>query len=72
MSLYSSRHHTEMHGFVEGSVVVDRYDDLTPYMERQTYTVVSIGGLYKDDHVQLDSKKTPWMIAGHYISAHSG
>ena len=56
-----SRHHTEMHGFIEGSRVVERDD-----YRKTERVVVSVGGYYKDDHIQLDSKNSPWMIAGHY------
>lgn len=57
----NSRHHTEMHCFSEGATVVE-WDD--PHKTERV--VVSVSGQYKDDHIQLDSKNTPWMIAGNY------
>lgn len=59
-----NKHHTDMHGFIEGTKVVE-WDD--PH--KREMVVVSVGGYYKDDHIQLDSKNTPWMIAGHYKKA---
>ena len=56
-------HHTNMHGFTEGSKVLEVDDQHNTVM-----VVVSIGGYYKDDHIQLDSKNSPWMIAGNYKS----
>lgn len=56
-----NKHHTEMHGFTEGTRVIE-WDD--PHKTERV--VVSVGGLYKDDHIQLDSKTTPWMISGSY------
>lgn len=53
----------DLHGFIEGSKVIRDYD------ESHIHTVVNIGGLCKDDHIQLNSKKTPWMIAGNYTRA---
>ena len=54
----------DYHGFIEGVMVIEYGDTTKTKME-----VVGIGGLRKDDHIQLDSKKTPWMIAGDYYHA---
>jgi hypothetical protein len=51
-------HHTDMHCFIEGSIVVARDD---PYKTERT--VIAIGGYYKDDHIQLDNKKSQWEFA---------
>ena len=66
MSIYNSRHHTEMHGFIVGSIVVERDD---PYKTERT--VIGIGGNYKDDHIKLDEFNSPWMIAGNYLKINS-
>lgn len=62
MSLYNSRHHTEMHGFIVGSTVIERDD---PHKEKRT--VIGIGGDYKDDHIKLDKFNSPWEISGNYL-----
>ncbi len=69
----NSRHHSEMHGFIEGSIIVeDNGEGMTiaerelPFHKRTQHIVVSVGGYYKENHIQIDSKNSPWMIAGHY------
>lgn len=61
---FGERHHTDMHCFTEGSKVVE-IDGISSRVR----TVVSTSGYYKDDHVQLDSKKTAWEFAGNYRHA---
>jgi len=61
---FGERHHTDMHGFIEGSKVVE-IDGISSRVR----TVVSTSGFYKDDHVQLDSKKTEWLFARDYRHA---
>lgn len=55
----------ELHGLIVGMEVVDKYSDI-PYQKRTNYTVISIGGLLKTDHIQLDDKNSPWLIAGEF------
>lgn len=57
----SSYHHTEYHGFIEGSLVVE-IDCPFKVVKR----VVSVSGFLKDDRIQLDSKKSAWEIAGNF------
>jgi len=54
----------EMHYFNVGAKVIESLDNY-----KTVRTVVSVGGLFKDDHIQLDDKNSPWMIAGHYERA---
>ena len=66
MGVYStdlnSRHHTEMHCFVEGTLVIERDD---PHKTKRK--VIATDGDYKDDHIKLDEFNSPWMIAGDYL-----
>lgn len=43
----------DYHGFIPGAMVIE-YGDHT----KTKREVVSVGGLRKDDHIQLDDKKT--------------
>lgn len=54
----------EMHYFQIGTKVIEIDDD-----HKTECTVVSVGGLFKDDHIQLDEKNSPWMISGKYRRA---
>ena len=67
MGVYStdlnSRHHTEMHGFIKGSIVVERD---CPHKEERV--VIGVGGYYKDDLIKLDEFNSPWQIAGNYVA----
>lgn len=54
----------EMHHFQIGTKVTEKEGD-----HKTERTVVSIGGLFNDDHIQLDSKNSPWMISGRYQRA---
>lgn len=54
----------EMHYFQIGTKVIEIDDD-----HKTERLVVSVGGLYNNDHIQLDSKSSPWMIAGKYQRA---
>ena len=54
-------HHTNMHCFIEGTIVVERDD---PYKTERV--VVGISGYFKDDHIQLDSDKSAWEFARNF------
>ena len=56
-------HSTNMHGFIEGSVVVERTDH---YKTQQV--VVGIMGYYKDDLIQLNNEQSAWEFARDYYS----
>jgi hypothetical protein len=58
----NSRHHTELHCFTEGTIVVERED-----IHKVARTVIATSGYYKDDHIKLDEFNSPWMIAGSYV-----
>jgi len=67
MVLYDVRHHTDMHCFVEGTIVIERND---PYkMER---VVFSIMGYYKDGYIQLDNNKSPWEYVENFRKPNPG
>ena len=51
-------HSTDMHGFISGSVVVERDDPL-----KTKRIVMGTSGFSKDDHIQLDSERSEWVFA---------
>jgi len=54
----------EMHHFQIGTKVIEWEGS-----HKTESVVVSIGGLFNSDHIQLDDKNSPWMIAGKYRRA---
>lgn len=54
----------EMHHFQIGTKVIEWESG-----HKTESVVVSIGGLFNSDHIQLDDKNSPWMIAGEYRKA---